>query len=75
MEQNKSGLFKYMQYSIVGIELGLSISVGAFIGHWMDQRFGTEPWLTLFFLMCGILAGFRFLYRAAKKYMKESEKN
>jgi ATP synthase protein I len=68
----KSGIFKYMQYSTIGLELGLSVTVGVLVGYWMDQKFGTEPWLTLTFLMCGIFAGFSFLYRMAKKYMKDS---
>jgi ATP synthase protein I len=68
----KSGIFKYMQYSTIGLELGLSVTVGVLVGYWMDQKFGTDPWLTLIFLMCGIFAGFSFLYRMAKKYMKDS---
>lgn len=72
MEKKKSGILKYMQYSTVGLELGLPIVIGVLIGHWMDQKFGTEPWLTLFLLTCGIFAGFSFLYRMAKKYMRES---
>jgi ATP synthase protein I len=73
MEKKKSAFIKSMQYSTIGVELGLSISIGALIGYWLDQKFGTEPWLTLFFLICGIVAGFGSLYRVAKKYLKESK--
>lgn len=74
MKKRTSGILKYMQYSTVGLELGLPIVIGILIGHWMDQKFGTGPWLTLFFLMCGIFAGFSFLYRMSKRYMRESKK-
>lgn len=56
----------------VGIEMGLAVAVGYFLGHWLDGRFGTEPYLTYFFLFIGIAAGFKGLYRTARRY---AEKN
>ena len=71
MAQKKKGIAKYLKYSTVGIELAASIAIGALFGSWLDSKLGTEPWMFLFWLMCGMAAGFRSLYRMAKKYMKE----
>lgn len=73
MADKKGGMFKYMKYSVVGIEMALSVVVGTAIGYWLDQWLGTEPWLMIFWMLCGVVAGFRSLYRAAKNIMKEME--
>jgi ATP synthase protein I len=75
MAENKKSLTQYLKYTTVGLELSLSVAVGALFGYWLDQKFGTEPWLMLFWLLCGIFAGFRALYRTTKKIMKESRQN
>ena len=57
--------------SVVGFELAGSIVVGFLIGRWIDLNFGTFPVFILFFLFCGCIAGFRFLYKFAKKNISE----
>lgn len=52
----------------VGIEMGLAVAVGYFLGHWLDGLFETTPYLTYFFLLIGIAAGFKGLYRVARKH-------
>ena len=68
-------MFKYMKYSIVGIELAMSIVVGAAIGYGLDLWLGTDPWMMIFWLLCGVIAGFRSLYRTSIRIMKEMEKD
>lgn len=75
MADEKSGMFKYMKYSLVGIELALSIIVGGAIGYGLDYWLGTNPWMTIFWLICGIIAGFRSLYRTSKNIMSEMERD
>mgnify|MGYP005842833953 CR=1 FL=1 len=58
------------------LELGLSVAVGAGIGYLLDTRvFGgrTTPWLTLFWLLCGVIAGFRSLLRVMRELEREGE--
>lgn len=52
--------------SAVGLQFAISIAIGAFAGHWLDNRFDTEPWLLLTGVLFGSAAGFRDLYRLAK---------
>ena len=56
-----------LQASTVGISLVLSTFVGLAIGYGLDSLFHSSPWLTIIFLILGIIAGFRELLRMAKK--------
>jgi ATP synthase protein I len=42
-----------------------------FCGYWLDKKFDTSPWLTLIFLILGIIAGFRNFYHFITKRGKE----
>lgn len=59
------------RFSAGTLELGLSVAIGAGIGYWLDTTFGTGPWLTLFWLLAGVIAGFRSLLRVVRKLEKE----
>jgi len=58
-------------YSTLGLEMGLSVAVGAAIGYYLDQWLKTEPWLLICFIFFGVAAGYRSLYRALKRLQKE----
>jgi len=75
MAEQKSGIFKYMKYSVIGIEMAMAVVVGGAIGYFLDLWLGTEPWMMLFWLICGVIAGFRSLYRMSKRIMNEMEHN
>ena len=64
---------KYLRYSTVGLEMGFSVLIGLFIGQYLDKTFGTEPWLLLLFLMLGMVAGFRSIFRLLKEVLSEEE--
>ncbi len=53
--------------ALVGTELSVSIFLGLFGGHWLDERLATRPWLTLVGLLLGIAAGFNNLVRVARR--------
>jgi len=53
--------------STMGIQLVFATVIGLFIGHWLDGKFNTTPWLTLLFLLFGLIAGFRNLVVYVKK--------
>ncbi len=57
--------------STVGLTLVLSTVIGLAIGIWLDRVFKTGPWLTLAFLVFGIVAGFRNFYQFMKKSTRE----
>lgn len=44
-------------------EMVAGILVGTGIGYLLDRSFGTRPWLLIIFMMLGMVAGFRNIYR------------
>lgn len=75
-----SNFREYMQAWIVGLHLVLSTFIGLAMGYGldylMDKWFGwhTKPWLTVIFLIFGIIAGFKELYLMARKADRDSDK-
>jgi ATP synthase protein I len=57
--------------STVGMAMVFATVIGLFIGHWLDTKFGTSPWLTALFLLLGIIAGFRNLFIHVKRSQEE----
>lgn len=61
-------LFKQLlEASTIGLNLVLATFVGLAMGYGLDKLFNTSPWLTIIFLLLGIIAGFRELIRVARK--------
>jgi len=64
---------KWVMYSSMGLELGLSVVVGFLIGSWLDEWLATEPWFLLVFGIAGIVAGYRSIFRLVKRVQADSE--
>ncbi|MDR2884717.1 MAG: AtpZ/AtpI family protein [Deferribacteraceae bacterium] len=43
--------------SSVGTVFVISIVLGSLFGWWLDGKFGTKPYLTIFFMCIGIASG------------------
>ena len=72
--EDKSKVIKQIAYySTIGLEMGLAVAVGVGIGYYLDKWLGTDPWLLIVFLLFGIVAGFRSLYRALKRLEREDK--
>jgi len=70
--ENKWKLFRELgRYSTIGLEMAISVVVGIAIGWWLDRLFNTKPWLSLIFLLFGLIAGFRSLFRLMKNVGKD----
>ncbi|RJR17941.1 MAG: AtpZ/AtpI family protein [Desulfobacteraceae bacterium] len=68
MDEDLKKTIKALGYlSTVGMSMALSVAIGAAIGYYLDNYFGTGPWLTYGFLGLGIAAAFRNLYILYKK--------
>ena len=45
------------------LEGALSMAIGVVLGYYADRWLGTSPWLLLFFMVVGLIAGVRRLLR------------
>jgi F0F1-type ATP synthase assembly protein I len=50
--------------STLGITLVVSTLVGFVIGYYLDRWLSTSPWLTIVFLLLGIVSGFVQIFRS-----------
>lgn len=75
MSENRKEIFRQLGvYSHVGMTLVFSIVIGLLIGWYLDNKLfngKTAPYLTFIFLGFGIFAGFRELWRVAKRISDE----
>ncbi len=67
--RQRSDVFRLMGVaSTVGINMVVSTFVGFALGYWLlDRYFNSYPWFTLLLTILGIFAGFKYLFRIAKK--------
>ena len=59
--------------STMGLALALAIFIGYGAGWYLDKYFGTKPYLTMIFLILGIIAGFKNIYVIGKRVLQMSE--
>jgi ATP synthase protein I len=52
----------------LGFMLAFSALLGAVVGHYLDQRWGTGPWLTLVGTLLGTAAGFYEIVSAVGRF-------
>ena len=71
MQQDWKGMSRY---TTLGLEVGLSLLVGLFAGHWLQVKLGTGNWLTFLGFGFGIAAATRAIYRAAQAANREAER-
>ena len=62
---------RWVMFSSMGLELGLSVIVGLLLGSSLDRFFGTGPWMLIIFTASGIAAGYRSVYRLLKRLQQE----
>lgn len=58
----------------VGLQFAGAIILFLFLGRWLDERLGTEPWLLLIGVLVGAVAGFVSLYRQLVVVPRERER-
>ena len=61
--------------SAVGLEFGVSVVLGYFVGHWLDGKAGTAPWLMVAFIGLGFAAGLISTIRSVKRAEQKLEED
>jgi ATP synthase protein I len=57
----------------IGMQLVVATFIGLAIGYYLDKWLGTGPWMLIIFLLLGIVAGFRDVYREAMRLQRGAE--
>ena len=72
MGEDKRQLFRSLGLlSSVGISMVAATCIGLFIGVYLDEWFGTKPWMTIIWLGIGIAAGFRNIYILTRRALHD----
>ena len=61
--------------SSLGIEMGVSVVIGYFMGKYLDKLFNTGKILTVTFIFLGCVAGFKSLYMLSKEVQKDIDEH
>jgi len=71
MDEDLKKTIKDLAYfSSIGFAMALSIAIGAGLGYFVDDKYGTNPWGLYIGLGLGIAAAFRNLYLMYKRAKK-----
>lgn len=57
-----------------GLFLVIAVVFGYVIGRWCDGYFGTKPWMTVFWVVCAVIASVMEFVKNVKKAQKFGDK-
>lgn len=72
-KETKKTAVRMAYASSIGISMVIAIFGCLFLGIWLDRKLGTDPYLTLLFLLMGIVAGFRNMYVLIRRSFKDEQ--
>ncbi len=59
---------------VIPMMIGVGPMVGYFIGDWLDEKFGTGPYLMILFIVLGFGAAIKETIKIIKEANRDSEK-
>ncbi|WP_319541246.1 AtpZ/AtpI family protein [uncultured Pseudodesulfovibrio sp.] len=57
----------------MGLHIVSAIIVGLTIGYFLDDYFGTKPWLIMIFFLVGVVSGFKMVFEDFRKLQRREE--
>lgn len=63
----QAGVREASPYISVGIQMGMAMAFFTGLGWWLDEQFGTSPWLILTGGVLGVLGIFILLFRIVRE--------
>lgn len=68
LKETSRSLGKFSYYGGLVLMMTFSVFIGLLVGYVLDNRvFHTAPWLTIVFMIIGVVAGYRNIAKAIKK--------
>lgn len=72
--RSHSALVEAHQWVSRLITISLEMALPAFLGHWLDERWGISPWLTASGALLGFACGMTHLLQMAKEAERKERK-
>ena len=63
-----SPIIRYGRFGAIAFEFSGGIAAGAFIGWWLDERYGTQPYALLVTTLLAVVGGFIRLIKVLRKF-------
>jgi len=73
-DSSDRGLMPMWRLSSIGIEMGVAVLIGYLMGHYLDKWLGSDPWLTVAFVVLGVVAGFKGMIAAAREATTDAKR-
>lgn len=70
-----TAFYKAAQHASLGLEMGVAVLLGWWVGQYLDGRWGTDPWLMLTGTLCGVGAGFKAVIRVHHDVTRDAAKS
>jgi ATP synthase protein I len=58
----------------IPVMLGVGPLLGYFAGHWLDKKFGSDPWFLIIFVALGFAASVRYTVRLLRRVQHEIDR-
>jgi F0F1-type ATP synthase assembly protein I len=73
-EESRPWTATYGGYLTLGLQLAITVVIFFFIGRWLDETWGTDPWLMLCGLAVGIAGGMISFLRTVARLGKQQDR-
>ncbi|WP_417377622.1 AtpZ/AtpI family protein [Gimesia sp.] len=73
--QTRSSLAEAHQWVSKLTSVSLEMALPAFLGHWLDKKWDTSPWLTAVGALLGFATGMTHLLHMAKEAERKERKS
>jgi ATP synthase protein I len=73
LEDKTRKVWKGARTASVGLEMGVSVAIGAGIGYWLDTKYGWSPWGVLIGTFFGIGAAAKALWTVVKAVERQNQ--
>lgn len=65
----------FLNASSIGMSMIVAVLIGTGMGYYLDKYFDTKPYLTIIFMICGVVAAFKnVIYFVKRSGLYEDDK-
>lgn len=72
MQNKKKQLNNYIRFSAMGLQMGVTIAVGAIFGQWLDEKYPNS--FQMYTVIFSLLAVFGAIYNVVRQVLHISKK-